>query len=448
MNIQKKIGIWGLGVVGKSYIQHFLSIKNSNINLCVLDARTPNTQDQQLLNDHTITFYPQEQVLNFLDSCDIIYKSPGIDAHAYQKYHHKIHHELDIFAEQWHKPIIAVTGTLGKTSIVNMLNAVLTTVGKKIALGGNIGQAMLALLPHQEQYDYALLELSSYQLEHIKNFAPDLAIITNIFPKHLDRHGTIENYIQAKLAITNNQHDNQCFLAPSTVHEQINNCSRAKKYSLSTSYNNNSDIAHQYYLDNQGNLVKTGVNNLEVVVVPHELWPLYSYPDNWHLVAAALDILVPGFNPAILKKAPNTIPEHRGEKVATINAIDFYNDSKSTIMQATIASVKRLQHKHIHLIIGGISDGENRSELFKMLNGHSITYYTFGKEADYLAQASTAYAKAYSHSTLESAVKMAYAQAKPGECVLLSPAGPSYDLYNNYIERGNHFFTLVKNLLN
>lgn len=452
------IGIWGIGTVGKSVIKHYRTTTNAQ--LYALDAKSPSAKEKQFLDENDVLFFSQSQQDAFLQHCDLIVKSPGIDAREYPQFHHKIISELTIFTPLWHKPIIAVTGTLGKTSIVHMLTAILETAGKKIALGGNVGRPMLDLLHDQETSDYAILELSSYQLEYIDNFAPDYAIITNIYPKHLDRHETFEQYIHAKLNICKNQKPNQLFLAPTHVYQQltalnINNKSTIRSCSVSIPaekicITDNQDTAamNDYYRDQQGNLCKKNTITSNSIIVPYECWPDYSFRNNWELVASTIDRLLPNFDPALLKKAPNTIPAHRGEKVATVNNIDFYDDSKSTIIQATIASIQRLAYKQIHVLVGGISDGVDRVELFEKLVGLSLQFYCFGKEAIYLTKAARSQSfNATAHETLEQAFSSAYNNAKPKECIILSPAGPSYDLFANYIERGESFCALIQKLV-
>ena len=216
---EKKIGIWGLGIVGTSAINYFCP-KYKNIQLIekkeLDDATKISLQEKgiEVLNQNS-------QLETFLKYNDYILFSPGIDLRPYKEYSHKWLPEVDIFRQEWKKPIIAITGTVGKTSIVHILSAILEANGVKIATGGNIGTGMLDILKLQDEANLAILELSSYQLEHCKTFNPDIAVWTNLFDNHLDRHGNMQEYFEAKLKIILHQNKNQKAILPYNLQDQI-----------------------------------------------------------------------------------------------------------------------------------------------------------------------------------------------------------------------------------
>ena len=207
--MQKKYGVWGLGVVGKSVLQ-FLR-KNGIKQLCVMDKRSPNSEEEIFLKKVGVEFIDQGEQERFFNENDYIIPSPGIDIGKMIN-KEKLIEEADLFYDAWKKSVIGVTGTLGKTSIVHMLGQILRKNGLNIQTGGNIGTGMLDLV--DEDAESALLELSSFQLERTKRFAPDIAVITNIYPNHLDRHGTLQAYIATKLCILEHQRDGQQALLP------------------------------------------------------------------------------------------------------------------------------------------------------------------------------------------------------------------------------------------
>src|SRR5690606_28349772 len=141
----------------------------------------------------------------FLENNSYIIPSPGINVYPYASFAHKWLAELDLFNSEYKKPIIAITGTVGKTSVTHLLDQLLQKYTQRVLTGGNIGIGMLDLLSHPENTDVSLLEVSSFQLELCKSFAPDLAIWTTFSENHLDRHETIDKYFDAKYRILINQ---------------------------------------------------------------------------------------------------------------------------------------------------------------------------------------------------------------------------------------------------
>ena len=203
MNLHnKKIGIWGFGVVGKAALRHF---SQRGITTNILDTKKLTEAERELIASCCSTFSEQKNPEDFFQQHDLILTSPGIDLRPFAHHKRKFITELDIFYQEFKKPIIAVTGTVGKTSITHLLSAILNTQ-KKICTGGNIGTGMLDLLQHNAAVDSALLELSSFQLEYCTSFAPDLAL---------------EDYFTAKGNILAHQKKNQQALVPFELAEKI-----------------------------------------------------------------------------------------------------------------------------------------------------------------------------------------------------------------------------------
>jgi len=192
------IGIWGFGFVGKSAVHYFL---HQNYTIAIMDNRKLTAQEELYLQKNNVLFFPQGQSEIFFSSCSVLFSSPGVDiTKHYATFKSKWVTELDVFSTQFHNKTIAVTGSVGKTSLVIGLQQLLQ---KKIDLfvGGNIGTPMLNALLTEKQYATALLELSSFQLEYIQHFRPDIAVLTNIYPNHLDRHVNMDEYIKIKCNI-------------------------------------------------------------------------------------------------------------------------------------------------------------------------------------------------------------------------------------------------------
>lgn len=409
----KRIGVWGYGITGKSTVAWALK---HDAQVGVMDAQELPDQ-KEYFAEHNIQFYPQEKSEDFFTQHDLVIPSAGIDLRPfYQKYKDKWLFELDIFAQEFKKPYIAITGSVGKTTVTTLLAQILERYGKKVKAGGNIGVASLDLLNLQDEIEIAVLEVSSFQLEYTTQFAPELAIITNIMENHLDRHGTMEAYINAKLNILNRAHHR---LIPEELLALLTPTQKTKTTVLSS----------EPY--------KNIIANL----------PPITFDQNWIVITTALDMIKLPIAQLPMNTQDLKMPEHRLEYVTSINGTRYYNDSKSTAPAATLAAVNCLQNAPIHLLLGGLSKGINREPLIAQLHGKVKKVYCFGKESDVLDALCHKY-KIPTHScaTLEQAVEVSHSSAQPGEVILLSPAGSSYDLFENFEHRGKAFKAAIKAL--
>src|SRR3989339_1232088 len=342
--IKKRIGVWGLGVSGKAIASYLLSILPPDKKLALLDQKNEDIVQKIFAPSTSLIFFkdPEERSL-FFDAIDYVIPSPGIDL-ATLPCPEKIFPEIDLFATAWHKPLIAITGTLGKTSTTHLLSTLLTTAGKKIATGGNIGIGMLDLVPQQTVTDFAVLELSSFQLEHARLVAPDLAIITNLYPNHLDRHKTVAAYLEAKLQLIFHQNEGQQALIPLALAPRIRADKRLAHRPIAwfstTQLKEKQNPAIQpddtiFTFDENGSCIETDhTGKIKKQLLAAQKIPTLSFKENWLVLAAALHLLSIKIEP-LLSSIELSLPHNRLEPVATIDGVAYFNDSKSTIMQAT-----------------------------------------------------------------------------------------------------------------
>lgn len=448
MNLDnKKIGIWGFGIVGKAALKYFAS---QDITTIIMDCKKLLPEELEIIKKSKSSYAQQETPTVFLNNNDLILASPGIDLRPYAHYQQKFITELDLFAYHCKVPIIAITGTLGKTSITHLLSKIIENT-LPVITGGNIGIGMLELLTTHNEASIATLEVSSFQLENCKTFAPDLAIWTNFYPNHLDRHTTLDEYFNAKYTIIKHQQAGQNALIPFEIASQI-----AHKKSHADHGKGNihffslhKPCLHQleklppgsngYWQENK-NIIRFH-NNQQTEIMQLEALPNNTFAINWIIIIAALDILkIPYTIPHI---AP-ALPEHRIEKIATHATVTFYNDSKATVMESTIAAINKLQEKQIILFLGGLSKGIDRTTAIAQLKSKVKYIICFGKEAHALNQIAQNYTiPSKSFATLEDGFAYALTLTQPHDQLLLSPGGSSYDLFNNYEERGKRFKELV-----
>lgn len=426
----KKIGVWGLGLVGQAAMR-FLSHQRAQ--LSIWDQKQLPKTIADMAHQLGVTYQPNQAIQAFLADNELIMPSPGIDVRPYSQYHSKIICELDLFAHFFNKPVIAITGTIGKTTVTTLLSQALQKAGKRVLTGGNIGTPLLDLIDQQKNADLAVIELSSFQLEYSTFFAPDLAIWTNFYPNHLDRHSTPEEYFNAKLKLTSYQKADQHLLLPHNMTPSV--ATKSKAHILSTSTN----TANANYYLSKNSIYK---NDKKLIELPEKQT---TFTENIITICAALDIM--GINPTPSLLTTNNTPpelEHRLEYVATRNGITFYNDSKSTITESTMAAIQRLQSHSLILLLGGLSKGVNRESFIAHLPQHVRHVTCFGKEAESLHHLCKLYKQASSScKTLEEAIATSLRYAHVGNTILLSPGGSSFDLFSNYKERGKRFKELV-----
>ncbi len=400
MNIrQKTIGIWGYGRVGMSAGRLFSQL---GATVLVYDSQ-PSARDN-------CPFKAVPSIQELFAQSEYLLPSPGINIQAYKNQYDGIWlTELDVFQSLFRKNIIAITGSVGKTTVTHFLTNTLKAAGWRIEAVGNIGTPMFDMIEKQNELDAIVLELSSFQLEHAQSFAPNLAIWTNLYPNHLDRHTTMEDYFLAKYNILKNQTNAQQAVAPFALQSQIEK-QRPKSSIL---------------FFNPGEKPSVHPSGFAV---------------NWLIVEKALSLLQIPF-PNYIEVSPLA---HRLEKVAEINGITFINDSKSTTPSSTLAAIESLQAPRILLLLGGLSKGIDRSDLIKKLRAKSVKVFCFGKESQQLFALCEQYNIAAScHDTLDPAFQACMKTIQLQDIVLFSPGGSSFDEFQNYEERGNRFKKIV-----
>jgi UDP-N-acetylmuramoylalanine--D-glutamate ligase len=443
------VGIWGLGIMGKSAIEY---LHSQGYLLSVMDKRMPTAQEQCYLQEKNIPWFAENEKETFFYSCDFIISSPGINISSlcYATYKHKLLPELDFFYQQFRKPIIAVTGSIGKTSIVHILEQFFNTLALPAAVGGNIGTPTFDLIAQQSTVDFALLEVSSFQLMHCTIFAPMLSIWTNFYPNHLDYHATEKEYFSAKQMILKYQNENTMSLIPFVFREKIPSVPthHVRAYFTVTiphrdELNSLANNELMYYIEN--NIIVRYARGIHTPLMPLTQTLLnLSFIDNVLILVSTCDLMQ--LNPYVLETIATSIklPEHRIEYSGTINNVSFYNDSKATTTASTLAAIEKLKNRPLHLFLGGLSKGVDRAPFIAQLKDRVKQIYCFGKEADMLYSMCINNAiPATHHATLDEAVDACLSIVQPHDCVLLSPAGSSFDLYENYEHRGNHFKELI-----
>ena len=351
--------------------------------------------------------------------------------------------DIECLAREINAPVIAITGTNGKSTVTTLVGEMAKNAGISVAVAGNIGLPVLDLLDNGIQYDLWVLELSSFQLDLTYSLAPVIATILNVTPDHLDRHHTLESYIQAKQRIS---HQAKTLLYNRCDPQTLPNTKVANSVTLVTSFGMDEPL-----VGNWGLMVKDGKRYL---AYGHE--SLLSVDalrikgrHNWEnaLAACALAKAV-GISEsdmiAVLQSFAG-LP-HRSQWVRTIDDVDWINDSKGTNIGATMSAISGIggsMQGKIVLIAGGQGKGADFTELRAPMADYVRSVVLIGEDADKLEQALHDVVKVTRAPSLDEAVIMAKSQAKPGDVVLLSPACASLDMFRDFNHRGDIFTSLV-----
>ncbi len=427
------IAILGFGREGQSTLKFLKKspyFKNARIS--ILDKKT------------------DKNYLKKLNDFDVVFRTPGIPYNLPEiqkaiKNGVRFSSATDLFFDEAKKQkgvkIIGITGTKGKGTTSTLLYKMLKACGKNVLLAGNIGKSPLDLIPKLKKNSIVILELSSFQLQDLK-VSPDIAVILNIFPDHMDSHKTFGEYINAKSSISKFQSPNSKIFydASNKYSKLIARKSKGKKFPVQ--YN---DIASRKFL------TCTTCDVVHLTKMPGE----HNLKNSAMAAAIAISFGCPKEKVAkIIKNFKGN--EHRLEFVKKIKGINFYNDSASTNPQTTIAAINAFREPKI-LIAGGKDKRLDYSPLSKALkNSNTELVILFGENKNKIARAiKNSGVKIKMVKSLKESVNLAYKTAESiqdtrykiqNTIILFSPAAASFDMFKDYADRGKKFKELVKKL--
>ncbi len=391
--------------------------------------------------------------------CDFIVASPGVpvDSEVLIKAQLKgipIYSELE-FASWFAKgKIIAVTGTNGKTTTTSLIYHILKNAGFKALIGGNIGEAFSNIVEQTDDDTITALEVSSYQLDLIDSFHPNVAIILNITPDHLDRYeNDFSKYISSKFRITKNLDESNLFIYNKDDDKIVNNLSRGKFLiqsfsALDTTFATAFFVDEKIYIRESENieLPDATVEKLNLVVNVNDIM-LKGVHNYYNIMAGVLATKFIGCN---LKKIAEGLlkfrgVEHRLEIVRILNGVTYINDSKSTNVRSTYYALKSYD-SNIILILGGREKGNDYYEIKDLVKEKVKLILAFGESRDKIKNYFNGIKPVIICETLDEVVNKANELSKPNDIVLFSPACKSFDQFNDFEHRGRTFKELVNRL--
>ncbi len=440
--MKKRVSILGSGISG---IGAAILAKDKGYDVFLSDKSKLDSKVKNKLDSISVSWEENKHTYNLLKKSDLIIKSPGIPNESeivikLKKSNIKIISEIEFASLHTNSFVIGITGSNGKTTTTELIYHILKNSGLNVGIAGNIGTSFSKQIA-ENSFDYYVLEISSFQLDDIIDFKPNIAIITNLFEDHLDRYNyDFTKYIDSKLRITMNQENTDAILynLNDKILKDAINRSGSKANKISYGINSSS-------FDGKNILIKNKKKTLMINI--EEL----SLKGRHNLLNAMAAITVAD----LLKISKDSIREslltfkglpHRLENVLTIQGVNYINDSKATNVNATFYALDSMKPQTVW-ILGGVDKGNDYSELLPLVREKVKAIICLGVDNKKIIETfSPIIDLIVETESMDEAVKISRKIAEKKDTVLLSPACASFDLFKDYEDRGNQFKEAVRNL--
>lgn len=449
----RKVAVIGLGVSNLPLLDY---LHEKKAQVTVFDERTIDEISQDIINKINIyefEFSFGKNCLEKLKGFNVIFRSPSClpTKPELQEEANRgaiVTTEVEMLMEMCPCKIIGVTGSDGKTTTTSMINAILKKAGYNTFLGGNIGTPLFTRLHEMKPDDIVVLELSSFQLMNMK-VSPDIAVITNITPNHLNIHKDYEEYIEAKKSIFKNQDENGILIL-NYDNDITRNCAKEAKgkvifFSSKEKLDNGFIVDENIIKECEDKVRKHVLNTDEVILRGNH---------NFQNIATALAATKSLVDTDVAVQAIKEFKpvEHRIEFVREIDGVKWYNDSASSSPTRTLSGINAFK-ENIILIAGGYDKNLDYKPLAKPILDKVSTLILIGQTAEKIFDAVKGEAEKenkkidiYMCDSLEQTIEIAKKSAKKGDVVLFSPASASFDMFKNFADRGEKFKNLVNNI--
>lgn len=454
----KRVLIVGFGVSGVSVAKYMLK---QGAKVCVTDMKQKSelTEYVNQVGDLKIEWELGKHIPKTFTTAELIVVSPGVPLNIKPLDEARlanipITNEIEIAASALKEPLIAVTGTNGKTTTATLLGEIFKADGKQVYVGGNIGKPLLDYLTDGIKADYVIAELSSFQLELVEKLVPAVAVFTNIEEDHLDRYGDMGRYIEAKKKLLKCCDRNSYVVLNydnPTVHA-FGSSTNAKVmwFTKHDPMNVGGEFAERFYgvygqFSNKKIISKLGGRDES-----YDLSQLRLFGDHnkENLMAAICAARAVGVSPAAIQKVIQEFKgvPHRLEFIRKKDGVYFFNDSKGTNVMSVQRSISAFSQNPIILIAGGKDKGMDFTSLGPLVKNRVKILILLGEAKEKINRAIGDYADTFLVGTFEEAVLLAYQKSRTGDVILLSPGCASFDMFRNYEERGDYFKKLVQQL--
>ncbi len=442
----KKVLVVGLG---KSGLAAAIFLRRRGAQVTVSDVRSAAAlaKDIPALLDQGIMVEAGGHGLLTFRRQDLIVVSPGVPLDTpelvqVRNFGLPVIGELELAARFLIGKSLAITGSNGKTTTTSLCGAILSAAFPYVQVGGNIGVPVVALIDESREDGWSVLEVSSFQLETTSQFHPDIAVILNITPDHLDRHGSFENYVAAKERIFANQTPDDILILNADDEVAARAAIRAK--SRVFWFSGKRIVRQGAFVHDGAVYFRATEQSAPEFVLKAAAIPLKGQHNVENVLAAVCAARLAGVAPDKIRVAVESFRavEHRLEFVANVNGVDYYNDSKATNVDAAMKAIAAFP-PGIHLILGGKDKNSDYRLMRPLIQERVKAIYTIGAAAEKIITHVEGAAPIINSGTLDAAVTKAADAAQPGEIILLAPACSSFDQFENYEQRGQVFKDLV-----
>jgi UDP-N-acetylmuramoylalanine--D-glutamate ligase len=436
--------------LGKSGVASALFLKARGARVTVSDTKTEDELRAEIpaLLDHGIAVETGGHGERTFRGQDLIVVSPGVPVDApplvqARTLGETVIGEIELAAQFLPGPIIAITGSNGKTTTTTLAGEILTAGGFPTLVGGNIGTPAISLVDRAKREDYVVLEVSSFQLETIQSFRPKVAVVLNVTPDHLDRHRTFQAYVDAKARIFENQRGDDFAVLNADDPTCVGMAPRTKAQLYW--FSRKKEVEQGASVRDGRVLFRKGGSQTEIMQVSDI--PLKGAHNVENVLAGICVGMLLGGKAEKIRSAVQKFKavEHRLEFVANVRGVDFYNDSKATNVDATIKALESFPG-NIHIILGGKDKGSDYTVLNDLLRQRVKRVYTIGAAAAKIESQIRGTTEIDHAETLDNAARRAAAAAVPGDVVLLAPACASFDQFRSYEHRGQVFKEIVHSM--
>lgn len=448
---KKNILVIGAGISGRSVAKVLKSI-DANVTLNDAKAIDENTAELKSLKAAGVCFVFGSQSEALLDDMEYVVISPGISIYsplvqaAYQR-KISVMSEVEVAYRLSLAPIVAITGTNGKTTTTTLIGEMLKATGKETVVGGNIGLALSQEVQGVSAEGVVIAEISSFQLEGIIDFRPHIAAVLNLTPDHLDRHRSMTGYQEAKERVFVNQGTSDFLVLnyDDEVVRKMADRARSRIFYFSST----KELDAGAYIG-EDNAIIIRWNGEKHYVCPVSDMKLFGRHNVENALAACGVAFLAGVEAKTMADVLRTFAgvEHRIELVRSINGVTYYNDSKATNPESSIKALEAFSG-HLVLIAGGRDKNTDLTTFMTLARERVDHLILLGEASERFGTAAQKHQVKNIHfvNSMADAVKLAYQIARPPQAVLLSPACASYDMFNNYEERGSVFKDLVCRLV-
>jgi UDP-N-acetylmuramoylalanine--D-glutamate ligase len=452
---EKNITVVGLGKTGMA-LARFLKKRGAVVIVTDLAAEKDLEPQAQELRQMNIPLEAGRHRVQTFQGADLIVLSPGVPhtiapVRRARENGIRVMGEIELASRFIAEPIVAVSGTNGKTTTTELLGDMLKRSGLDVFVGGNIGNPLIGYLDEGRKADVIVAEISSFQLDTIDRFRPHIAVLLNITIDHLDRYPDFEAYAASKMRLFENQTASDIAVlngSDQLVRSLTRNLKNKKLIYPLTGENEDGAVINgshiRFHIDNPGPLDFNGQNQWSLDLSQIKLRGRHNLEN---ACAAGLAAIAAGARPEAIQEALNQFHggAHRLEYLDTIEDVEFYNDSKATNVDAVIRAVQCFSQPVI-LIMGGLDKGSNFAALREIFREHIKSMIVMGKAAGLIRSALGDLTPTITATSMADAVKQARQAASPGDVVLLSPGCASFDMYASYAQRGEDFRKEVMNL--